>query len=117
MPHHGFGTYNLSNAKHKFNFEINVAASLETGVKWRLAENGKWFLYTGLFVDYGLLDVRKGRDYNLYQYNPQAPSQYIEHSIFKSKYNNGTQSYVDKVNTFSAGIKFQLTFNKKSKKK
>jgi outer membrane protein OmpA-like peptidoglycan-associated protein len=113
MPHHGFGTYELSDAKQDFTFGVNLAASLEAGIKWRLSRNEKTFLYTGLFVDYGLLDARKGSDGNhhLYQYNPLEPSQYIENSIFQSKYNNGTQAYVDKVNTLAAGVKVALAFS------
>ncbi|GHS97993.1 hypothetical protein FACS189421_05780 [Bacteroidia bacterium] len=112
MPHHGFGTYELSNVKQDFKFEMNLAAFLETGIKWRLSSSDRTFLYTGLFVDYGLLDVHKGGGENrFYQYNPQEPSRYIESSIFTSKYNNGTQPYVDKINTLAAGIKVALAFS------
>ncbi|GHU79812.1 hypothetical protein FACS1894145_4800 [Bacteroidia bacterium] len=112
MPKHGFGTYELSNVKQDIKFETNLSAFLEAGIKWRLSSTDRTFLYTGLFVESGLLNVHKGGGENrFYQYNPKEPSLYIESSIFTSKYNNGTQPYVDKINTLAAGIKVALAFS------
>jgi outer membrane protein OmpA-like peptidoglycan-associated protein len=122
MPHHGFGTYRIGSGKTKFDFDLNIAASFETGVKWRLSQNEKWFLYTGLFVDFGLTDVRTNHQKKLYEYNPASPANYITNSILDSRFDSGSlpyndnsffRTYTDKVNTLAAGIKVQLSFGKK----
>lgn len=108
MPHHGFGTYQVSSKKEDIDFKTNVMLSLEAGMKWRLKSNNKWFLYTGLYLDYGLSDVRDEGNSAVYAYNPKSPSKYTMNSIFESEYDGA--SFTDKVNTLSAGIKVQLTF-------
>ncbi|MDR1336893.1 MAG: OmpA family protein [Tannerella sp.] len=115
MPHHGFGTYSVD---EKTNLKLwwNLISSLETGVKWRLSSAGKWFLYTGVFVDYGWKDVHYNHNAVLYEYNAEKPASYTTHSVFSSRYRSGALPYsnsyrpfVDRVNTVAAGIKLQLT--------
>lgn len=117
MPHHGFGTYS-HNQKADIDFKMNVMLSVEAGMKWKLKSNNKWFLYTGLFFDYGLSNIRKStsreRDFtSFYQYNPKTPAQYTVNSLMDANYNNASQSFVNKVNTTAFGVKVQLTFGSK----
>ncbi|MFV0538290.1 MAG: OmpA family protein, partial [Dysgonomonas sp.] len=114
MPHHGFGTYS-QNQKGDMDFKMNVMLSLETGMKWKLKSNNKWFLYTGLFLDYGLSNIRKSssreRDFtSFFQYNPATPGNYTVNPLIDANYNNASQSFVDKVKTVAFGVKVQLTF-------
>jgi outer membrane protein OmpA-like peptidoglycan-associated protein len=111
MPHHGFGRYAINESKRKINFENNLIVSLETGMKWRLSSNEKWFLYTGLFVDYGVANVIKNvAGSEIYEFNRFEPANYTANSILNSSYNDGSQMFTGKVNTLTAGIKVQLAF-------
>ncbi|MDR1561611.1 MAG: OmpA family protein [Dysgonamonadaceae bacterium] len=119
MPNHGFGTYTYEKTKFDWKQKINFAGTIEAGVKWQF--NPKWGLYTGLFADFGLNDIVKDRptsDNYYVQYNPTGKP-YAINTIVKSDYGwtdgtNGGQeirrSIVDKVHTFSAGIKIAATF-------
>jgi outer membrane protein OmpA-like peptidoglycan-associated protein len=114
MPHHGFGRYAINESKRKIDFENNFIISLETGMKWRLASSEKWFLYTGLFVDYGLTNVVKNvAGSEVYEFNRFEPANYTPNSILNSTYNDGAQWFTGNVNTLSAGIKVQLAFGTK----
>lgn len=120
MPNHGFSTYGGGTPDQESDLKLNFIAAIETGVKWQL--NNKWSLYTGLFLDYGLNDIRDVENYgehkNFFDRNRYESSQYTRNSVFFSDY-NGTP-FVDRVNTFSFGVKAQLAFgfspfNKKEK--
>ncbi|MDR3093138.1 MAG: OmpA family protein [Bacteroidales bacterium] len=113
MPSHGWGMHKYDSWNNKsFTFKTNVALSFETGMKWRLKQDEKWFLYAGVYVDYGLTDVRSGSDNKLFDYNDRSP-EYATHSAFHSRYEDNSRPYTDKVSSFSAGIKVQLAFGSK----
>lgn len=117
MPHHGFGNYSVNTSKD-IDFGINVIGSIETGIKWVFSN--KTALYTGLFFDYGFIDIRKDskKNQNLYNYNMNQVRQgntarmYEPNSILYSKFTKGgvTQEFTDKVNTMAAGLKIQFSF-------
>lgn len=57
LPQHGFGTVNNWQSKTNNDLKLAATASLATGFRFELSE--KLHLYTGLFVDYGVNDLRK----------------------------------------------------------
>ncbi|MDR3094742.1 MAG: outer membrane beta-barrel protein [Bacteroidales bacterium] len=77
-----------------------VTPSLEVGMRWRFNKNRR--LYTGLYVDYGLQDIRKEKSdapfvaYN--RANPQASS--IQNVVLTA----------DKVTPFAVGAVFRFAF-------
>jgi outer membrane protein OmpA-like peptidoglycan-associated protein len=113
MPQHGFGTHDYgAGTKSSFSFRNNLVFSFETGMKWRLTTTEKCFLYTGLFLDYGLSDLHSDDKNKLYEYNPHSP-EYTPHSAFHSRHYNITTPYTGKVNSLAFGVKVQLAFGKK----
>jgi outer membrane protein OmpA-like peptidoglycan-associated protein len=102
-----------------FDTELNVILDLETGIKWRLSN--KVSLYTGVFVDYGLLDIRKEKTSDraiAYTANPAGDfDKYVYSNPLTSVYaagpgakNTEVKNFTDRVNTLSAGLKIQLGF-------
>ncbi len=124
---HDFGTtYGASG--YESDLKLNFIASVEAGIKWEF--NQRWSLYTGLFADFGLNDIRDTKSYgenkNFFDRLPSdntpgmqdVENRYTRNSIFFSNYNGNP--FVDKVRTFSFGLKAQLAFgtspfNKKEK--
>lgn len=105
----GFGTYTDQNVKGSINSNIQVAASLEFGIKNKIGEN--LFIYSGLYCDYGLNNLTK-KNKTFLEYNTDEPARIKNNSILNSKYANGsnTSSFVNSVNTMSFGVKVNVAF-------
>ena len=119
----GFGLFNYNEKDKDLDFDLNIIAAAEVGMKWCF--NNSWALYTGVFFDYGLNDLRKDKAQQLFEYQPFSnPVQYASNSALSSQYVNAKgakTNFTDKVNTMALGIKLQLAFgtspfNKKAKK-
>ncbi len=112
QPEHGFYTYKGLQEDGKLKLNLNFQLSGELGYKWLVAEDK--YLYTGVYCDYGLTDIRKTKDSpkNVLQYNNDNLPGYTVNSILESHYTNdkGTFNYVKKVNTLSFGLKVRLAF-------
>ncbi|MDR1090673.1 MAG: PorT family protein [Prevotella sp.] len=107
MPEHGFTAINNVSSSDDLSFGLNLALSVETGLKWKLSD--KLSLYTGLYIDYGLSDVSPGKkDVSLVNYNNNEPYKLKTNSLLTAK--QGEKAYVDKVNLLSAGVTVKLAF-------
>jgi len=98
-------------------FRFNYILSAEAGMKWKLSD--ALALYTGLYFDYGLSNIRPNINSvddaadQLVQYNrPSQPwlsdETYAMNSAMTSNYNG--KEMVGKVNTIGFGLKAQLAF-------
>jgi outer membrane protein OmpA-like peptidoglycan-associated protein len=98
-------------------FKTAFFASVETGVKWKL--NEVLSLYTGVYADYGLNDMRKSGNEPLVAYNNADPRDFKVNGVLYSQYaQNGTpQSFTDKVTPLAAGVKLGLAFGTGKKAK
>ncbi len=87
-------------------FEAGTAVMLtgEVGAKFRLSE--KMWLYTGVYIDYGLNDVRKNAapETNLIHYNANSPDATTGNSLMQMS------SAVSKANPLSFGFNISLGF-------
>lgn len=120
MEDRGFGNYNVD-ASGDLDFGLNFIAAAETGIKWKTSSG--LYLYTGLYLDYGLNNILDGDDYdqsrNFYEFDNQAPATYKSNSVLFSKYDkdlrdgNDRVAFTDKVKTLSFGLKLQLAFGTK----
>jgi OOP family OmpA-OmpF porin len=82
LPQHGFGT--LNNWKAHASAELRPAAALSaaTGVSFRLSQGTR--LYAGLFVEYGLTDLKaRGDSMPLVTYNPTSVSGLNANGVLK----------------------------------
>ena len=130
IPGLGFGSRTMDDKNREFDLDINYMLALEAGMKWKL--NNKLALYTGVFADLGLADIRKGDEnldfiqFNhkgapLYEFAGYTPNNAL-HSQYAPEVYNQRNSFTDRVSTLSAGLKVQLAFgfgafnNKKAKK-
>lgn len=93
-------------------------ASAEAGVKWKL--KNAWNLYTGLYLDYGLNNIRdEGREPQIVAYNAESPADFKVNSAMNSQYSEtgyAPMAFTDKVIPIAAGIKIRIAFGKDCKK-
>lgn len=105
----GFGDLG-SQKRNKEDLKLGTAytALLEAGIKQLV--NHKNFLYIGLFMDYGLNDIRKGnKNLNLIEYRPDKPMEPFYNSVFNSS-NKKTNNSYQEAKPFAFGIKMRYTF-------
>ena len=107
----GFGVFKSAGKKSKLELKTACILSVETGMKWKLIDNLN--LYTGVYFDYGLNDIKKNSDKRVIQYNTENPSDYIHNSAISSHYtlDNNDIVIIDKVNIIAVGIKARLAFS------
>jgi outer membrane protein OmpA-like peptidoglycan-associated protein len=121
--------------ENKLDLNINFLSTIEAGMKWKLCKNYRWWLYTGLFLDYGWNDAPKRVEgivpehiYGVGNIDWQTPSntEYIVGNLLSSSYGvydgknggDGPQKGYDAkpvaiddcVHTFAAGVKVALSF-------
>ncbi|MDR0737857.1 MAG: PorT family protein [Prevotellaceae bacterium] len=106
MPNHGFTTIQKPASTGAIDFGLNVSAAAEMGVRWAMGK--RVALYTGVYLDYGLLDVAPEKTAGLVNYQAATPREFIYNSILTAQQSPTGEVYVDKVNLFSAGIKVRL---------
>ncbi|MBK5719609.1 outer membrane beta-barrel protein [Dysgonomonas sp. Marseille-P4677] len=105
----GFGSFKSQNKKGNLDLNLVYILSLETGFRWPLSDNMN--LYTGIYCDYGLNDIKKNGE-RLIQYNTALPEDYIHNSMLNSFYtiDNNEVEITNKVNLFAVGLKLRLSF-------
>ena len=102
LSDYGFVT-NQPFPKNKTDIGLKTAfmMSAELGVKYPLSE--KFSLYAGIYVDYGLNNMLKGKSAgNLVGYQTGTPSQFV--------YNAAANSYARKMAPFAGGVTVRLSF-------
>lgn len=116
---------------------LNAMASAEVGFRWRLGAATS--LYTGVYVDYGFIDILPSASGEAVHMpvsapntHPLQPTGYNHNSILTShrpdygelhepqpgwnpvpRFVEDSERYTDKVNTFAAGLKIKIAFGKR----
>ncbi len=108
----GYGVFGNQSAKGKLDAGLSCIASLEAGIKWELPAGIN--LYTGLYADYGLNDVIKGKHNGKFVvYDSYDNEDFtVINSVLASQYTTArkTVSFTDKVSPLSFGVKLRLGF-------
>ncbi len=106
----GFGEFGpVNNSKSELDLKTNFVAHLESGVKLML-ENSQ-SLYMGLFLDYGLNDIKPDASgERLIDYNDQNPTAFAFGSLLSSRRDMNSEQYLDEVRTLAFGLKIQYAF-------
>ncbi|WP_373059494.1 outer membrane beta-barrel protein [Zunongwangia sp. H14] len=106
----GFGDFGaLNTSKSDLGLQTNLILNLETGVKFML-ENDQ-ALYMGVFVDYGLKDIKPEKDgLDIIAYNAEDPMNFTNNSLLTSASNTASTAYVDEVKTLAFGLKIRYGF-------
>ena len=104
MPNHGFSTYPGQSASGRLELKSPVFFVLEGGLKFGIGV-GK-YLYTGVFLDYGLNDMYKKPAVNtsLLVYNNDSPADYKHNSVLTAD----RFSVPDGIKPFAVGIKIKI---------
>jgi outer membrane protein OmpA-like peptidoglycan-associated protein len=107
LPQHGFGTIGGWSSSATSNFKPAAALSAATGFSFRLKPGTR--LYAGVFVDYGLTDLREKKGaMTLATYSPGGLSGVEANSVLNMP-NAGT------VTLLSFGLQVRLSFGIRSK--
>lgn len=106
IPEAGFVNKNNYTASGNLELKTSFMLSLEGGMKWELSD--KWSLYTGLYADYGLNDMKDVSGKNPVQYQQNKPSVLLGNSVLNS-------SYVNNIHTLSLGLRISIAFGKITK--
>lgn len=101
LPQHGFGTVNNWSGSSTYKLKTAVALSAETGVSFVLS--GHTRLYTGLFAEYGLTEMRSGNSSPLVSYDAAGLSDIRAGSVLNVA---GTGN----VRLLSFGIRLKMGF-------
>ena len=106
MPNHGFSTYSSISASDKLELKSPVSLALEGGLKFGTGKG--LYLYTGIFLDYGLNDIYKApaNVVRLLEYNNASPADYSYNSILTTSH----YSVPDGIKPFAVGVKIKLGF-------
>lgn len=114
----GLGFYKFNGKKVDEDLKLKTAfmLSVETGMKWQLPS--AMSLYTGIYFDYGLNDIRNS-DKNQKFLTYQSPDQGVKaedfrlNSMLQSQYteNGQTRSMTDKAVPMALGVKVKLAFS------
>ena len=106
----GFGEFGaINNTESELNLKTNFLAHLESGVKLML-ENSQ-SLYMGLFLDYGLNDIKPDASRErLIDYNAQNPTDFVFGSLLSSRRDINALQDLDEVRTLAFGLKIQYAF-------
>jgi outer membrane protein OmpA-like peptidoglycan-associated protein len=109
----GFGTFSGYHTEDDLKLKTAVAASVEAGWQWRLS--GNLSLYTGIYLDYGLNDVRKETGNTFVIPNVATPEDFSTSSLLASQDTQG-KDFSGKASPLAAGITVRLAFGKASGK-
>lgn len=103
LPTHGFGTINNWEGDSKVSLKTSILLSAEGGLTFKLNDNLK--LYTGIYADYGLTDMREDdQNKNIVSYSPQSVDGVVSNGVLSN------ENIVEKTNYLSAGIQLKLGF-------
>ena len=102
MPNHGFSTYSGLNPSGILELKSAVSLALEGGLKFNIGE--RKYLYTGLFLDYGLNDIYKApaTSTSMLTYNDASPADHTFNSAMTSNLLSGG------IKPFAIGVKIRI---------
>lgn len=111
----GFGNFVTKPTDHELSYKMAFSVAVEAGAKWILPK--EMALYTGVYLDYGLNDVKKTKknETTLIQYNAINPEDHIfagvANSSFKAE-SGSLSDMADKIKMISYGVKIRLAFGR-----
>ena len=106
LPQFGFGTFNYAGDKIVLdNLNFNLMASAELGIKWKISEI--FFLYTGIFADYGFNNIQKTNNKNFIQSSLSNGNPKMSPIVVSQSAGN---SFTDKITPLAAGLKLKFAF-------
>ena len=107
----GLGVFRNRKFKDNLQFRTMYMLSAEIGMKWMISD--QFSLYTGVYFDYGLVDIYKNTQYESFlKYSADNPTSLPSQSILKARYNqdNMMNSFTGRVFPNALGIKIRLSF-------
>ncbi|MBO9201300.1 MULTISPECIES: OmpA family protein [Niastella] len=108
VPQHGFAS--LSNWQSSRNIELKPTATLSgsTSISFKMGERMR--LYTGVYIDLGLTDMKKTDSYNsLIMYNPGGTANPLAGGVFSS-------SNTGQAKLFACGLQIKLGLERRKRK-
>ncbi|WP_417359604.1 OmpA family protein [Galbibacter sp.] len=109
LPAHGFGSISNWEGDSKVSLKTSVLLSAEGGLVFKLKD--RLNLYTGIYVDYGLMDLQDADAYtNIVSYSPERIEGVSANGVL------AMEDVVENSNYISAGVQLKLGFGLGAKK-
>ena len=98
----GYGTFGPKKFDGQLDLGVMVMLALEAGATWRVSS--KLTLYTGVYFDYGLNNVAKGKQKDFINYDARNARDFTTNSV--------VSSFTDKVHMMAFGVKARIAMVK-----
>jgi hypothetical protein len=108
LPFRGFGTFKGKNDDGDLNLKVAVLLALEGGMKFSI--NNALSLYLGVYVDYGVNNLRKSNGQRFVEYFEIPEKNSADYTVNSITQPAGSGSFTDKINPVAIGLKVALTF-------
>lgn len=109
LPQHGFGDVNNWQSTGSYTTKAGWMFSTGTGISFKISANSKTRLYTGLYFDYGINNLKAGKEVlSVITYNSQNVANVQA---------NGSMAMAEatSLKMTNIGLQIKLTFDNKSK--
>ncbi|GHV67422.1 hypothetical protein FACS1894199_12880 [Bacteroidia bacterium] len=103
----GYVTKEHPTASDNLDFGTNLALAAEAGIRWRGTVLPNTTIYTGVYMDYGLLNIAPPKTTSLVHRPTNDLNNFAYNSTLTATLPTGS-SYVDKVNLLSVGVKLRV---------
>ena len=109
----GFGVFSERLNRRNIDYKTSYMLSAEVGMKWSLSQS--FFLYTGIYCDYGLNDIiYENQNRSFVSYNHNLPTTINHHGMLESSYGRIPEgeiiNFTNKVAPLALGLKIKFTF-------
>jgi len=106
----GYGKFTNS-SDGKLKHKVTIMLALESGWNWRINDN--FWLYTGVYFDFGLNNVSNDDKKKFINYDSANAKDFTTNSVLSSYRDNKTLAvFTEKVNVMAVGVKVRLAYIK-----
>jgi outer membrane protein OmpA-like peptidoglycan-associated protein len=105
----GYGILPVKGSRGKLNSGLSLTGTLETGMKWNTGASQ--YLYTGIYLDYGLSNILRSPEKRFTGYNTENPAEPLVNGTLVSRYGESAKAFTDKAVPFALGLKIKWAFS------
>jgi outer membrane protein OmpA-like peptidoglycan-associated protein len=107
----GLGSFTERNFDGKVSLKNAYMLIAETGIKWQISKTIS--IYTGIYIDYGLNDIRNESLTSFIQPPTAQSADFKTNSLLVSQHSSG-KGFVESIKPFAAGLNIRLAINGKT---
>jgi outer membrane protein OmpA-like peptidoglycan-associated protein len=107
----GYGSFPIKTMEAPLKLKLSYMGTMEAGMKWNMGIGTD--LYTGVYMDYGLNDIKDRGKNRFVEYNYENPAEPQINGLLTSShtYSGNSRAFAEKAVPFAIGIKLKLAFS------